>query len=189
MPQKLQKKGSLITSIPITSFLPGSWKRLHMGLDLCSFLLKRIYPFSWIFRKASNINKGHTDCLWLKAIRATESRTGWGWKGPVGFIWPYPLPKRGHPEQAAPDHVPMAFEYLHGWRLPKLPGQPVPVLGHPRTEKVAPEVQPGSTPEVEFCPSVSFKKKYSWNSLRRVLEGYWKFHWFYLCLIQYRLYI
>lgn len=115
MPQKLQKKGSLITSIPITSFLPGSWKRLHMGLDLCSFLLKRIYPFSWIFRKASNINKGHTDCLWLKAIRATESRAGWGWKGPVGFIWPYPLPKRGHPEAGCPGPCPDGF-----WISPRL---------------------------------------------------------------------
>ena len=44
---------------------------------------------------------------------------------------PTPLLKQGHPEQAAQDCVQMAFEYLQGWRLHSLPGQPVPVLGHP----------------------------------------------------------
>ena len=35
----------------------------------------------------------------------------------------------------------MAFEYLQGWRLHSLPGQPVLVLGHPNHEKVFPDVQ------------------------------------------------
>jgi len=35
----------------------------------------------------------------------------------------------------------MAFEYLQGWRLHHLPGQPVPVLVHPHSKKVFPALQ------------------------------------------------
>ena len=36
--------------------------------------------------------------------------------------------------------VQMAFEYLQGWRLRNLSGQPVPVLSHPHSKKVLPAV-------------------------------------------------
>lgn len=51
------------------------------------------------------------------------------------------LLKQGHLEPVAQDHVQMAFEYLQGWRLDNFSGQPVPVLGHPYSEKVFPDVQ------------------------------------------------
>lgn len=35
----------------------------------------------------------------------------------------------------------MAFEHLQRWRLYNLPGQPVPVPGHPHSENVYPDVQ------------------------------------------------
>jgi len=38
------------------------------------------------------------------------------------------LLKQGHLELVAQDHVHTAFEYLQGWRLHRLSGQPVPVL-------------------------------------------------------------
>ena len=52
-----------------------------------------------------------------------------------------PLLKQGHLEMVAQDHAQMAFEYLQGWRLHNLTGQPVPVLSHPHGEKVFPDVQ------------------------------------------------
>jgi len=39
---------------------------------------------------------------------------------------PTPLPKQGHPEQAAQDRVQVGLEYLQRRRLHSLPGQPVP---------------------------------------------------------------
>ena len=35
----------------------------------------------------------------------------------------------------------MAFEYVQGWKHHNLPEKPVPVLGHPHSEKVFPGVQ------------------------------------------------
>jgi len=49
---------------------------------------------------------------------------------------PTPLPKQGHPEQAAQDLVQAGLEYLQRRRLHNLPGRPVPGLGHPQREKV-----------------------------------------------------
>jgi len=46
------------------------------------------------------------------------------------LVIPPTLLKQGHLELVAKDHAQMAFEYLQGWRLHNLPGQPVPVLGH-----------------------------------------------------------
>jgi len=43
-----------------------------------------------------------------------------------GSSSPTPLPKQGHPEQAAQDHVQAGLEYLQRRRLHNLPGQPVP---------------------------------------------------------------
>jgi len=44
---------------------------------------------------------------------------------------PSPLLKQDHLEQVAQDHVQMASEYLQGWRLHSLFGQPLPVHTHP----------------------------------------------------------
>jgi len=49
--------------------------------------------------------------------------------------------KQGHLQPVAGHHVQAAFEYLQGWRLHTLPGQPVPELGDPHSEKVFPDVQ------------------------------------------------
>jgi len=53
---------------------------------------------------------------------------------------PTPLLKQGHLQPVAQDNVHMAFEYLQGWRLHSVPGQPVPVLGCPHSEAVFPDV-------------------------------------------------
>jgi len=45
-----------------------------------------------------------------------------------GSPCPTPLPKQGHPEQAAQDRVQVGFKYLQRRRLHNLPGQPDPVL-------------------------------------------------------------
>ena len=50
------------------------------------------------------------------------------------------LLKQSQLEPVAQDHVQAAFEYLQGWRLHNLPEQPVPVLGHPHSAKVFPDV-------------------------------------------------
>ena len=53
---------------------------------------------------------------------------------------PAPLPKQGHPEQAAQDPVQAGLEYLQRRRLHSPSGQPVPVLHHPQREDL-PHVQ------------------------------------------------
>ena len=67
---------------------------------------------------------------------------------------PTPLLKQGHLELAAQDHVQMASEYLQGWRLHPLPGQPVPVLGHPHSKILFPDVQ-REPPVFQFGPIAS----------------------------------
>jgi len=53
-----------------------------------------------------------------------------------GSSSPSPLPKQGHLQQAAKDHVQVGSEYLQRRRLHNLCGQPVPVLCHPQREEV-----------------------------------------------------
>jgi len=50
-----------------------------------------------------------------------------GWQGPLWVTQPNPLPKQGHPEQAAQDLVQVGLEHLQRRRLHSLPGQPVPL--------------------------------------------------------------
>ena len=69
----------------------------------------------------------------------------WGSSGPT------PLPKQGHPEQAAQDRVQAGLEYLQRRRLHNLPGQPVPGLRHPQREEVLPPVQT-KLPLLQFVP-------------------------------------
>ena len=73
--------------------------------------------------------------------RLTESWNGRGWKGPLWVTQPNPLPKQGHPEQAAQHRVQAGLEYLQRRRLHNLPGQPGPGLHHPQREEVLPRVQ------------------------------------------------
>ena len=58
-----------------------------------------------------------------------------------GSSSPTPLPKQGLLQQAAQDLVQADLEYLQRRRLHNIPGQPVPVLRHPRREEVLPCVQ------------------------------------------------
>jgi len=74
-------------------------------------------------------------------MTSTETQNGRGWKGPLWVIWFNPLPKQGHPEQAAQDLVQVDLEYLQRRRLHNLPGQPVPGLHHSQSEEVLPHVQ------------------------------------------------
>jgi len=52
---------------------------------------------------------------------------------------PKPMLREDHLKRVAQDQ--MAFEYLRRWRLYNLPGQPVPVLGHPYSENVVAQAQ------------------------------------------------
>ena len=52
----------------------------------------------------------------------TESQNGRGWKGPLWVTQSNPLPKQGHPQQAAQDLVQAGLEYLQKRRLHSLPG-------------------------------------------------------------------
>ena len=72
--------------------------------------------------------------------RITESQNGRGWKGPLWVTQPNPLPKQGHPEQAAQHRVQAGLEYLQRRRHHSLPGQPGPGLRHPQWEEVLPRV-------------------------------------------------
>jgi len=46
-------------------------------------------------------------------IKITESQNGRGWKGPLWVTQPNPLPKQGHPEQAAQHRGQAGLEYDH----------------------------------------------------------------------------
>ena len=64
---------------------------------------------------------------------------------------PTPMPKQGHLEQDAQDHIQEDFEYHRRRRLHNPSGQPVPVLCHPQSKKVLPHV-PMELPMVQFVP-------------------------------------
>ena len=75
----------------------------------------------------------------------------WGWKRPLWVTQSNPLPKQGHPEQAAQHRVQVGLEYLQRRRLHSLPGQPGPGLRHPQREEVLPRVQL-ELPRLQFVP-------------------------------------
>ena len=60
------------------------------------------------------------------AVPPQKSQNHRGWQGPLWITQPNPLPKQGHPEQAAQDLVQAGLEYLQRRRLHSLPGQPGP---------------------------------------------------------------
>jgi len=68
-----------------------------------------------------------------------------------GSSSPTPLPKQGHPQQAAQDRVQAGLEYLQRRRLHDLPGQPGPGLRYPQREEVLPHVQL-ELPLLQFVP-------------------------------------
>ena len=107
-----------------------------------------------IFSRESSSNRDLHGLLESKAEpnhRITESQNIWGWKGPLWVTQPNPLPKQGHPEQAAEDLVQAGLEYLQRRRLHSLPGQPGPGLRHPQREEVLPRVQL-KLPLLQFVP-------------------------------------
>ena len=53
----------------------------------------------------------------------TESQNVQGWQGPLWVTQSNPLPKQGHPEQAAQDLIQESLEYLQRRRLHSHPGQ------------------------------------------------------------------
>lgn len=64
-----------------------------------------------------------------------------GWKWPL-IIWSNPLLEREFLELVSQDHTQPAFEWVQGWRLHNLWGQPVPIVqSPPHCEKVFPDVQ------------------------------------------------
>ena len=62
-----------------------------------------------------------------------------------------PLPKQGHPEQAAQHRGQAGLEYLQRRRLHSLPGQPGPGLRHPQREEVLPHLHL-ELPLLQFVP-------------------------------------
>jgi len=83
--------------------------------------------------------------------RITESQNVRGWQGPLWVTQSNPLPKQGHPEQAAQDLVRAGLEYLQRRRLHSLPGQPVSGLRDPQREEVLPRLQL-ELPLLQFVP-------------------------------------
>jgi len=79
--------------------------------------------------------------MYKASFTGSDSQNGWCWKAPLEVIWSNSLLKQGYLEPVAQGCVQTAFEYLQGWRLHNLSGQPVPVLGHPDSKKVFPDVQ------------------------------------------------
>jgi len=78
----------------------------------------------------------------LRAVTESQNHRMFGFgRDLCGSSSPMPLPKQGHPQQAAQDLVQAGVEYLQRGRLYNLPGQPVPVLRHPQSEEVLPQVQ------------------------------------------------
>lgn len=62
-----------------------------------------------------------------------ESQRSRAWKGPLEVTLYSPLLEEDHLDHIA--HTQMAFECLQGQRLHNLPGQLVPVLDHPQSNK------------------------------------------------------
>jgi len=80
-----------------------------------------------------------------------ESQHGRGWQGPLWVTQSNPLPKQGHPEQAAQNRGQAGLEYLQRRRLHSHPGQPGPGLRHPQREEVLPHLQL-ELPLLQFVP-------------------------------------
>ena len=100
----------------------------------------------------SSLPSGTKPCTQNHRIPAWQ-----GWKGPLWVPQPNPLPKQGHPEQAAQHRVQAGLEYLQGRRLHSLPGQPGPGLPHPQREEVLPRVLLPSEGDACWGPGMQLK--------------------------------
>ena len=107
----------------------------------------------WVQEDTEVLDPAHHFEILLHDISriVTESQNVRGWKGPLWVTQSNPLPKQGHPEQAAQDRVQAGLEYLQRRRLHSLPGQPGPGLRHPQREEVLPYVQT-ELPLLQFVP-------------------------------------
>ena len=95
----------------------------------------------------THLTSPHVPISW----KGSESQNGRGWKGPLWVTQSNPLPKQGHPEQAAQHRIQAGLEYLQRRRLHNLPRQPVPGLRHPQREEFLPRVQM-ELPVLQFVP-------------------------------------
>jgi len=93
--------------------------------------LKRSLSYKQMINQGLNILLRVPSCK--VSYYFTESQNGRGWKGPLGVTQPNPLPKQGHPEQAAQDLIQVGLEYLQRRRIHDPSGQPVPGLRHPQS--------------------------------------------------------
>lgn len=78
-----------------------------------------------------------SSCLVKMPFQATESQSGWGWKASLEVTWSKLPAQAGSPREGHQGLCRDAFEYLQARRLHNLPEQPVPVLSHSHSEKVA----------------------------------------------------
>jgi len=92
----------------------------------------------------------------LHFLFLTCRNTGWlrleGMSG--GHPAQSPLLKQADLQPVAQDCVQLDVEYLQGQTIHSLSGQPVPVLVHPQSEIVFPDVQ-REPPEFQFVPIAS----------------------------------
>ena len=102
----------LVQAVPVAGLCSSPW-RGRTVLPCCS-------------RSPGQWDTGGCGRLWLNQGPGSESQHGRGWQGPLGIPQSHPLPKQGHPEQAAQHRVQPGLEYLQRRRLPSPSGQPVP---------------------------------------------------------------
>ena len=81
-----------------------------------------------------------------------------------GHLIQPPLLRQGHSKPVAQNCGQTAFEYLQGGRLHNLSGQPVPVLTHPHSKTVFPDVQM-EPPVFQLVPIASVPV--NWEPLKR----------------------
>jgi len=97
----------------------------------------------------------------------TESQNFRGWQGPLWVTQSNPLPKQGHPEQAAQDLVQAGLEYLQRRRLHSLPGQPQPLPGKGDAERL----QGGSETDTPHCVVPLCSTTFWWFEKKKMVSG------------------
>ena len=136
------------------------WRALGRGR---AALLAQLAPGDRCAQPASGCGR----VPWHRLCRITGSQNGRGWEGPLWVTQPNPLPKQGHPEQAAQDCIQVGLQYRQRRSLHSLPGQPVPVLRHPQREEILPRVQL-ELPLLQFVPIAHCPLSCLWAPLQRV---------------------
>lgn len=72
------------------------------------------------------ISKSARAHVWEAKLIPKGSQNSWCWKGISDRLVQHPYTEQGHSEWVALGHVQSAFEYLQGWALLHLSGQPGP---------------------------------------------------------------